>query len=98
MSPRANRDCERPSMFVIEDQLHCDWIGEYPDRASAVAELKRLAETAWDRAPNQAPCTSWQSCGRQYALIEYDTATDPWTRIETIQALEVSRDEVRWLM
>jgi hypothetical protein len=85
-------------MFVIEDHIHCDWIGEYPDRAAAVAALRHLAETPWDEPPNRAPCMSWRTCGREYALVEYDTTTTPWSVLQTIPALDISPEETCWLL
>ena len=42
-------------MFLIEDELHAEQIGEFASRNEAIVELRRLARIAWDREPNQAP-------------------------------------------
>ena len=84
-------------MFVIEDENHAEWIGEYPSREEALAELNRLADVPWDQAPNAAPCTSWATCGRKYELIEYETSETPWRELSRPTALEISASGVRWL-
>lgn len=64
-------------MFVIEDEWHAEWVGEYVSREEAHAELRRLAKLPWDEAPNACPCMSWRTCGRRYHIIEFDTSADP---------------------
>ncbi len=64
-------------MFVIEDEAHAEWFGEFPTLEAATAELRRLKELPWDEAPNVAPCTSWRTCGRTYEVVEYDTSSEP---------------------
>jgi hypothetical protein len=85
-------------MFVIEDELHAEQIGQFSDQPEAIAELRRLADTRWDQSPNLAPCMNWESCGRHYVLIEYDASTTAWTEIDRVPALNVSRDESTWLL
>jgi hypothetical protein len=84
-------------MFVIEDEFHCEHIGEYPTRAEAVAELRRLAGLPWDDAPNQAPCMSWRTCGRNYELVEYDDSATPKS-VHRSPALNVSAQGAEWLL
>jgi len=43
-------------MFIIEDELHAEQQGEFPNKELAIAELKRRAHIAWDQRPNIAPC------------------------------------------
>lgn len=85
-------------MFIIEDEAHSEHMGRFDTRAEAVAELRRLATVAWDQEPNCAPCTSWRTCGREYRLIECDTATTPWRQVSSTAALKVSAAEVSWLL
>ena len=61
------------AVFVIEDESHAEWAGEFATFEEALAELKRRASLPWDEAPNQAPCTSWRTCGRRSRshAIEY---------------------------
>ena len=85
-------------IFVIEDELHAEQIGEFLSLDSAIAELRRLAAKPWDEAPNRAPCLSWEGCGRHYELVEYDLSTVPWGEISRVSALNVSKAESPWLL
>jgi hypothetical protein len=84
-------------LFVIEDETHAEPQGEFDSLQSAVAELRRRAEIAWDRAPNLAPCVEWKTCGRRYEIVEYDSAHSPWREIRRVHALNVSASGVRWV-
>jgi hypothetical protein len=84
-------------MFVVEDERHAEPIGEFDSRADAQAELRRLADLAWDEAPNLCPCMSRRTCGRRYHLIEYDTSWTPWRQIGNAALLEVSAKGTVWL-
>ena len=85
-------------MFIIEDERHAEWVGEYGTRKEAVAELRRLSEVPWDQAPNQPPCTSWETCGRFYELVEFDATSTPWSELERQPALNVSKAGAEWLL
>jgi len=81
-------------MLTIEDELHSELIGEFSTRAEAVAELARLKRTPWDALPNLAPCMSWQTCGRNYELVEWE-GSRPMARTP---ALNISAAGVEWLL
>lgn len=83
-------------MFVIEDALHAEPIGEFGSRIHALNELHRLAKLPWDEAPNICPCARWQTCARSYHLIEYDTSSTPWKLISHLPVLEVSAKGISW--
>lgn len=83
-------------MIVIEDDLHGEPGEEFATREEAVAELRRRAALPWNEPPNQAPCTSWRTCGRSYALVEYDTRFTPWRRLSSVPILEVSKKGATW--
>ena len=83
-------------MFVIEDELHHEQVGELQTWEGAVAELRRLAEIPWDQEPNRAPCTGWKACGRHYEIVEYDITQTPRSEICRIHALEISANAVTW--
>ena len=83
-------------MFVIEDEIHADWHGQFSCIDDAMAELRRLAQIPWDQAPNSAPCMSWKTCGREYAVIEYDDSQLPWTELRRIPVFEISASGVKW--
>ena len=86
-------------MYVIEDEEHAELQdGEFESVQDAVRELKRRAALPWDKSPNLAPCDSWQTCGRRYELVEYDTSSRPWKELARTPALEVSAKGVQWLI
>jgi hypothetical protein len=84
-------------MFVIEDEWHAEWIGEYASLEEAHAELRRLANLPWDEAPNRCPCMSWRTCGRRYHVVEFDTSGEPWRSLNDQALLEVSSKATVWL-
>lgn len=61
------------SKFVIEDEFHAEWQGEFASEQEALVELQRRAQIPWDHEPNQAPCTSWRTCGRTITLLSLMT-------------------------
>lgn len=85
-----------PNIFVVEDQVHAESLGEFPTLAEAWDELHRLSLIPWSDLPNVAPCQSWSTCGREYEIVEYETTTLPWTRIRCFAGLEVSAQGVVW--
>ncbi len=84
-------------MFVIEDGWHAEHLGEFASKTEAMTELERLAKIPWDRAPNVCPCRSWQTCGREYHVVEYDIAATPWRRLSAVAVLEVSANGTIWI-
>ena len=82
--------------FVIEDADHAEWQSEHASLPEAWAELARLSEVPWNEAPNVAPCTGWQKCGRSYAIVEYDASSEPWRLIRKIPVLGVSAAGAVW--
>lgn len=80
-------------MFVIEDEAHAEQSHGFASRAAAVAELRRLADIAWDAAPNACPCTNGRNCGRRYHIVEYDTA---WRRLSDDAVLDISAAGTVW--
>ena len=83
-------------MFTIEDDSHGDLLGEYNTFDEAMTQLRAWARIAWDQKPNRAPCTSWQTCGRSYEIVEYDCTATPWNRVRTTPILQVDARGVRW--
>ncbi|MBR0705108.1 hypothetical protein [Bradyrhizobium liaoningense] len=83
-------------MFVIEDELHAEWQGEFWSRQEAIAELQRRALIPWNEKPNAAPCTSWVTCGRRHELVEFDDGTLPWRELSRTLMLEISAAGVQW--
>ena len=83
--------------FIIEDEKHAEPQGEYDSLDDAFIELVRRSKIAWDSEPNQCPCMSWKTCGRDYQILEYDISTKPyWTLLNSTPVLEVSAKGVNW--
>ena len=83
-------------IYTIEDEFHAEEQGEYSTYEDALEELKKRKRIPWNQKPNKCPCSSWQTCGRKYEIIEYETNTKPWTKISQKPVLEVSAREVKW--
>jgi hypothetical protein len=81
-------------VVVIEDESHAEWQGTYATIDEAMAELVHRAGIAWDEPPNRCPCTSWRTCDRSYAIVEYDGDATPWRELRRIGYLEVSQKGV----
>jgi hypothetical protein len=83
-------------MFVIEDEIHAEWSGEFQSFEEAFAELQARSQIAWDSPPNQCPCMSWKTCGREYSIIEFDSSTTSWAEKSRIPVLTVSAEGTKW--
>jgi hypothetical protein len=83
-------------MFIIEDEIHAEQLGEYASFDQALAELRRRANIPWDQPPNVAPCLSWKTCGRDYIIIDYDDSRLPWEERRRVPVLSVSSSGVKW--
>jgi hypothetical protein len=85
-------------MFFIKDERHAELQdGEFASLAEAFEELKRRATKPWNEVPNVAPCTSWRTCGRKYAVVEYETKATPWKVIQWHSMLEITAEGTKWL-
>lgn len=84
-------------MFYIEDEFHCELDGPYTTFEEALAELRRRATVAWDAPPNQAPCMSWQTCGREYHVLEYDGSGDLAKLMRKVHVLDISAKGTVWI-
>ena len=93
---RASGQIMLGNMFVIEDQLHAELQGEFASFDEALAELRRRASIPWDHEPNLAPCSSWETCGRSYEIVEYDQVKSPWQVIGRVTVLNVTVQGVKW--
>ena len=58
--------------FIIEDEFHANWCGEFGDFADALAEIRRRAALQWGEGPNSCPCQSWPTCRADYVILEQD--------------------------
>jgi hypothetical protein len=84
------------AIFVIEDEIHAEWQGQYASFEVAITELQRRGTIPWDQAPNVAPCMSWNTCGREYVVIEFDDSHSPWKELRRVSVLSVSASGVEW--
>lgn len=84
-------------LFVVEGDVHAERMSTWPSLADARAELERLASIPWDEAPNRCPCESWRACGRQYQIIELDTADGRWREVGRERVLDVGPRGAKWL-
>jgi hypothetical protein len=83
-------------VFVIEDEVHASWHGGFRSLDDAVVELRRLAAIPWDQPPNRAPCTNWRTCGRDYAVVEFDDSVSPWDEVRRTPVLEIAASGAKW--
>ncbi len=82
--------------FVIEDEMHDEWLGEFSTLKEVIEKLQGLAAIPWDEDPNRAPCTSWKTCGRDYYIIEFDDSSTPWTEINNKHIMRVDSRGSTW--
>ena len=87
---------KNPAIYVIEDETHSEWCGEFQTFDQAFAELKRRAAIPWGVAPNVCPCTSWKTCQRIYEIVEYDTSVKPWKEKDRTFIFSVSSRGIEW--
>lgn len=84
------------TIFVIEDEAHAEWSGEFRALEDAIGELARRSKIAWDLEPNRAPCKSWKTCGLDYVVVEFDDQVNPWREIQRMDVLKIRADGVVW--
>lgn len=84
--------------FIIEDESHAEWQCKYDSFEDAVKDLEKRRDIPWNKKPNVCPCISWKTCGRRYAIIEFNTDTHPWKEINRQLVLEISSKESKWFL
>jgi hypothetical protein len=82
--------------YIIEDELHCEFVGKYETFDQAQAELHRLAGLPWGERPNLPPCGTGANCCREYILREYETSSEPWTLIREHAGFRIDAAGVVW--
>jgi hypothetical protein len=83
-------------MFIIEDEAHAEWCGEFTTKEEAILELRARSLIPWNQEPNVCPCMSWRTCGREYFILEFNTSVEPWEERSRTPVLSVSSKEVKW--
>jgi len=85
--------------FELGDDLDDETQGHFGSRNEAIAEAARLAALPWNQPRNLAPCASWESCGRNYEVVEFDTAGEvAWFFLGVTPVVGIGRDGVRWAL
>jgi len=54
--------------------------------------------SSWNQPPNLAPCASWESCGRNYEVVEFDTSGGSRSVLGVTPVVSIDRDGVRWAL
>ena len=94
---RIKRNYERKPVYKIEDELHAEiQQGEFGTFEEALKELKRISTIPWNETPNLAPCTGWETCGRNYHIVKYDDSEIPWKLLEKVEMLNISAEGIEW--
>jgi hypothetical protein len=83
------------SIFVLEDDFHDDLIAESPTREEAWREVQKRAHDPTS-VENRAPCTSWPTCRRDYAIVEYDNSKLPWQELSRRSVLTIEQGRAIW--
>lgn len=84
-------------IFIIEDEVHSSIEWEFDSFEDAILELKKRADIPWNQKPNISPCMSWETCGKNYEIIEYENSSNPWIEKNRTLVLEISAKETKWL-
>lgn len=85
-------------MFQIEDEMHSEpQESEFSTFYEALEELKRIATIPFGQYPNKCPCQNWETCSRNYEIVEYDNSTIPWKKLSCKEVLKISTEGVTWL-
>ena len=82
--------------FVVTDESHAEHCAVYSSFEAALAELKRRSAIPWDQEPNRCPCTSWETCDRDYHILEYDDSVTPNRVVFRVAVLNMSANGVVW--
>jgi len=59
------------AQFVLEDEVHAEYIGEFETLDDVLTELRRIAALPWGELPNVAPCMSWRTCHRVFLVMAH---------------------------
>jgi hypothetical protein len=82
--------------FVIEDETHCEQIGDFHSLDEVRSELKRIASVPWGTEPNKAPCGSGDRCERRYVLIVGNYLDGVWNQTSRTSIFHINANELAW--
>lgn len=83
------------SIFVLEDDFHAELIGQFSSREDAWSEVLRRADDP-SSIENRAPCTSWETCKREYVIVEYDDSNRSWIELSRQKVLTIEHERAVW--
>ena len=83
------------AIFIIEDNTHSEWCGEFSSYKSALKDLEEKAKIPWNKVPNKCPCQSWKTCKRLYEIVEFEDKIS-WKVVNRGSVLEVSSKGIVW--
>ena len=86
------------TIYIIEDQMHAEWLGKYDSLSLAIKELRHLSSLPFGTAPNRCPCSNSTNCCREYQVIEYNAESEPWLELRRFGTLEINRGGASWLV
>jgi hypothetical protein len=92
-------EAEEPEyVYVIEDELHAEPLGEFASFDDAVSEVQRISQVPWGTSPNVAPCKGgMENCGRHYEIREYDLHRNPRRQVRVLEAARIEANGERWV-
>ena len=83
-------------MFIVDDDIHCELIGEFRTFEDAKSFLEKTAELSWDDRPNRAPCVDWKRCGRKYVIYD-DGGVSSYLLNTPTPILNVNAEGIEWI-
>jgi hypothetical protein len=83
-------------MFIVEDEIYSECGGEFITRKAAIVVLVALSKLSWNSPLNACQCMSWQTCGRDDALVEFNTAFNPWEELSRTLIFSISSKGICW--
>jgi len=83
-------------VYIIEDQIHAEIIGEFESLESAQQEIQRIVKVPFGIGSNRCPCTNWNNCKRSYELIKYNKTRNPWNEISRKEIFSISRNGIEY--
>ena len=83
-------------MFILEDDFHAEQIDRFDTYEAALNRIKELSNIPWDIEPNKCPCESWEKCGREYVIVEYEQKGDALFEKNRNKILNISSAGTDW--
>ena len=83
-------------IFVLEDNVHAEHVGEYELFNDALEKAKELYLIPWDKEPNKCPYLSWKTCGREYRIVNFEVVQDKWNELARSEIFSISSSKKEW--